>query len=325
MLAKKSKSQIEHEIKKYAPLSKDVFDPRVDVAFKKLFGAEENRDLLISLINSIVSEEDRVVHVDILNPYNLQDFKKDKLTVLDIKARDTRGQLYNIEMQVIDEDDYDKRALLYWAKMYSGQLKKAGNCSTLKKAIGIHVLNFLSIPKNQQYHNQFWVTNKESGERHFKDFELHTIELAKFANDKMLSDELKDYLGKVKTSLDRWAMFLTKHFLLDANSLPKELEDPAIKKALGALTELNFTDEERDAYESHSKWLMMEANGIRKVERESFAKGEAKGIAKGIAKEKAKAHKKAIAAAKDMLTDSVDIKKISKYTGLTEKEIRVLK
>ncbi|MDJ1305279.1 MAG: Rpn family recombination-promoting nuclease/putative transposase [Candidatus Midichloria sp.] len=52
--------------------------PRVDLAFKKIFGVEENKDLLISLINSIVSHDDQVQDVTLLNPYNPKNFKNDK-------------------------------------------------------------------------------------------------------------------------------------------------------------------------------------------------------------------------------------------------------
>ncbi len=48
-------------------------NPRVDFAFKKLFGSEENKDLLMSLINAIVSEQEQVVEVELKNPYNLAD------------------------------------------------------------------------------------------------------------------------------------------------------------------------------------------------------------------------------------------------------------
>ena len=54
--------------------------PRVDIAFKKIFGVEENKDLLISLINSVVGSEDQVSDVTLLNPYNLKNFKTDKLS-----------------------------------------------------------------------------------------------------------------------------------------------------------------------------------------------------------------------------------------------------
>ena len=114
--------------------------PRVALAFKKIFGVEENKDLLISLINSIVGEEDQVNEVTLLNPYNPKNFNKDKLSILDIKAKGEDGKRFNIEIQISDEADYDKRALYYWAKLYTEQLKVSEDYSSLSKAIGIHIL-----------------------------------------------------------------------------------------------------------------------------------------------------------------------------------------
>ncbi len=114
--------------------------PQVDIAFKKIFGVEENKDLLMSLINSIVSLEDQVSDVEILNPYNPRNFKNDTLSILDIKARNKEGTRYNIEIQISDEADYDKRALYYWAKLYSEQLEKSKDYALLNKAIGIHII-----------------------------------------------------------------------------------------------------------------------------------------------------------------------------------------
>ena len=134
--------------------------PRVDIAFKKLFGVEENKDILISLINSIVSEEDQVVNVTLLNPYNVEDFKGDKGSVLDVKAEAADGRRFNIEMQVSNEGDYDKRALYYWARLYTEQLKTSDDYIGLSKAIGIHILNFTSITETEDYHNVFRIKEK---------------------------------------------------------------------------------------------------------------------------------------------------------------------
>ena len=132
--------------------------PRIDIAFKKIFGVEENKDLLISLINSIVSNDDQVADVTLLNPYNPKNFKQDKLSILDIKAKGADGKRFNIEIQISDEADYDKRALYYWAKLYTEQLRVSQGYSSLSKAIGIHILNFTSIPEVKNYHNVFHLT-----------------------------------------------------------------------------------------------------------------------------------------------------------------------
>jgi len=257
--------------------------PRVDIAFKKIFGVEENKDLLISLINSIVCSQDQVSDVTLLNPYNPQNFKTDKLSILDIKAQGIDGKRFNIEIQISDEADYDKRALFYWGKLYTEQLKISQDYSLLSKAIGIHILNFTSIPGEVKYHNVFHIREKDSGLVYFKDLELHTIELNKFTHDS--KDELSDIIAKVKNSLDMWVAFLTRNDLLDRRNLPKELDNPSLKKALNVLEAMNFGPEERDFYEDHLKWLRIEANTLKKIREEGKEEGieigEARGEARG--------------------------------------------
>ncbi|NDB85449.1 MAG: Rpn family recombination-promoting nuclease/putative transposase [Alphaproteobacteria bacterium] len=256
-------------------------NPRVDIAFKKIFGVEENKDLLVSLINSIVGQEDQVSDITLLNPYNPKHFKSDKLSILDIKATNQDGKRFNIEIQITDNADYDKRALYYWAKIYTEQLRVAEDYSKLEKAIGIHILNFTSIPEATKYHNVFHIAEKDTGILYFKDLELHTIELKKFSDN---SDEsLTEILPKVKNALDMWSAFLTRNDLLNPDNLPQELNDLNLKKAINVLNVMNFSDEERDAYEDRLKWLRDEASAILHSEKKGIAKGIEIGMEKGLA------------------------------------------
>lgn len=289
--------------------------PRIDIAFKKIFGVEENKDLLISLINSIVSAEDQVEDITLLNPYNSKSFKKDKLSILDIKAEGTKGKRFNIEIQISDEADYDKRALYYWAKLYTEQLKSAQGYSSLTKAIGIHILNFTSIPQAKDYHNVFHITERREGFTYFEDLELHTIELNKFSSN--ANEKLTDIVSKVKSRLDMWSAFLTRNDLLRADTLPKELNDAHLKKAIKVLEVMNFTTEERNFYEDHLKWMMIEASTIRKAEEKAEARGKAKGKIEGRIEEK-------IEIAKKMLANNLSIPDISDLTGLSYEEISKL-
>jgi len=289
----------------------EKINPRVDLAFKKIFGTEGNKDLLISLINSIVGEEDQVVDITLLNPYNQKNFKNDKLSILDIKAEGSDGKKFNIEIQITDEADYDKRALYYWAKLYGDQLKESEDYSKLEKVIGIHILNFTSIPKSEKYHNAFSITEKETGLHYFKQLELHTIELKKFTDQ--LGKEFEDIGSKIQTSLDLWSAFLTRNDLLSTAKLSRSLDDAPIKKAIEVLNVMNFTKEEREAYEDHLKWLRIEANSLKKAEE----KGVAKGMEKGRKEEK-------LEIARNMLNESLPIEKIAALTGLTEKEVKNL-
>jgi predicted transposase/invertase (TIGR01784 family) len=314
-------------------------NPRIDLAFKRIFGVEENKDLTIALLNSIISEEDQVEDITLLNPYNPKHFAEDKLSILDIKARGCNGKLFNIEIQVTDESDYDKRALYYWGKVYTEQLKQGQDYGKLEKAIGIHILNFTSILENKKYHNVFRLTEVEDGFVYFKDIELHTIELNKFENQ--LPEKLNDLVKKIKTSLDVWSSFLTKYDLLNPEKLPKELDNPQLKKALEVLEHINMRDEEREAYENRLKWLRVETNalnkkynqgkeeglkegearGIEKGKKEGLKEGEAKGIEKG--KEEGKREEKRTLA-RALLQLGQDSAFVAKAKGLSTSEVENL-
>lgn len=291
-------------------------DPRVDLAFKKIFGVEENKDLLISLINAIVSKEDQVSDVTLLNPYNPQSFYKDKLSILDIKAKGHDGKRFNIELQISDDADYDKRALYYWGKLYTEQLKSGSDYEQLSKAIGIHILNFVSIPNTKKYHNVFNIREKETNIEYFKDLELHTIELKKFVAQ--AEGGVSEIALKVKTALDMWTAFLTRRDLLNRDNLPQELDGDSLDKAISVLEVMNFSAEEREAYEGHLKWLMVEQNTLKKAKNDGFNEGKTAGMAAGI-------EEGIEIVAKNLLAIGVSIMDITKSTGLTEDQIRNLK
>ena len=255
-----------------------------------------------------MTEADQVSELTLLNPYNAKDFKDQKLSILDIKAKGLCGKRFNIEIQISDEADYDKRALFYWAKMYTEQLKVAEDYGSLSKAIGIHILNFISIPETKRYHNVFHITEKDSGFLYFKDLELHTIELKKFSADP--EEPLSELLSKIKTSLDRWLAFLTRHDLLVRDNLPKVLDDRNLQKALSVLEVMNFNAQEQEMYEGHLKWLRIQANTLKKYGREKMEEGVAQGIAQGQ-------HAEKLAIAKNLLSLGLAKEKIAQATNLS--------
>ena len=137
-------------------------------------------------------------------------------------------------------------------------------------------------------------------------------------------------LGKSIESARQLSTLLTRHDLLKADHLPKELDDENLKKALHVLDVLNFSKEERELYEDHLKWLRIEANTLKKAtekalsegisigKQEGISIGEARGIEKGI-------EKRNLEVAINMLKQKLDDKLISSVTGLNLGEIAKLK
>ena len=273
-------------------------NPRVDFAFKKLFGSEENKDLLISLINAIVSEQEQVVEVQLKNPYNLADYRAGKMSILDIKAKSGAGLWFNVEMQISEDYNFDKRAIYYWAKLVTEQLSEGMMFKELKKTISINILDFNFVPDTREVHNCYKIINTATGkdDKLHDIFELHYIELKKFT---------KSY-QQISSALDRWSTFLTKAHDLDKNNIPKELvSDQAIVKAIAAVDRM-FDEEERLVYETRMQSL---ADVESKI-----ASAEEKGMEKGREKER---HDMAL----KLVQQGVAINVIAEVSGLTETEI----
>nr|WP_052315010.1 PD-(D/E)XK nuclease family transposase [Thiocystis violascens] len=97
-------------------------DPKIDCVFKALLGADANRALLLHFLNAILGPAlaAPIAEVEILNPYNDKEFLDDKLSIVDVKARDLRA-----------------RILYAWADLYSAQLSTGADYRTLKPTYAI--------------------------------------------------------------------------------------------------------------------------------------------------------------------------------------------
>ncbi len=99
-------------------------NPKTDIAFKKIFGSEQSKDILISFLNSMLYDSQPVIEdLEILNPYLAPRIRGVKETYLDIKAKITGNKTAIVEMQVLNVAGFEKRILYNAAKSYSIQLK----------------------------------------------------------------------------------------------------------------------------------------------------------------------------------------------------------
>ena len=288
-------------------------NPRVDFVFKKLFGTEESKDILIDLINSIVSEKDTVSDLELRNPYNEKQFLEDKRSVLDIKARSAQGKWYDIEMQVLPEDWFAKRSLYYWSRLYSEQLQEGKHYRDLTKTICINILNFSQLHDEPSYHNVYKVKNITSNSELLDEFELHFIELRKY--DESLADSLK-------TALDRWVNFLKLAGVYDSETMPEELKaSPPVRKAMNLLERLSATKEERAIYDDRLKWIRDVESSLETMEQRGRELGRAEGIEIGREQGLEQAKKEN---ARRMLRKGMSIADVSEYADLPEDEVRLL-
>ncbi|NMM61709.1 Rpn family recombination-promoting nuclease/putative transposase [Clostridium sp. P21] len=282
-------------------------NPKVDFAFKKLFASEENKDILMAFINSLLREEEQIKDIELKNPYNIANYRKGKMTILDIKAVDEKGTWYDIEMQLAEQGFYDKRAFYYWAKVYSDQIESGNDFELLRKTIAINILDFNYLDE-ENFHNVYKVYNEKTKKEFSNIFEMHFIELNKFKKD------FKD----LKTALDRWVAFLNRAYEIDKDKIPEELAaDENVKKAIEKLDIMYLDKEEREIYETDLKALMVHKAELKTAEK----KGREEGIKEGI---KEGENKKAIEIAKNLINLNIDIETIIKVSGLSKDDIEEL-
>ena len=213
-------------------------DVKNDIAFRKIFGSESQKKVLISFLNAILEFEGKksIKSISILNPYQLPMLRGGKVTIVDIKAKDQSGNNYLIEMQVAEKDGFSKRALYYLTKGYNDQIERGDEYKKLKPAIFIGILNFKQT-KNTNYISRNLILDVETGENTIRDVQFVFIELPKF----------KKTLKELNSLTDKWIYFIKNSENL--NIVPEGVDDEGLQTAYKSANQETWDKMERDAYD----------------------------------------------------------------------------
>ncbi|WP_283723996.1 Rpn family recombination-promoting nuclease/putative transposase [Clostridium perfringens] len=277
-----------------------LLNPQIDFVFKKIFGTEKNKPILINFLNAVIKPTTPIKDVEIKNNDIDKDFIEDKFSRLDVKATTSNKEHINIEIQVKNEYNMIQRTLYYWSKMYSEQIQNRDNYSKLERTVCINILNFKYL-KNDKYHNAYRLKEITSNEELTDLQEIHFIELPKF-------NEIgnKEYVENVEKmdALEKWLEFLVEP---ESNTVRQlELSNEEIKLAKSELYRLSMDSKEREQYNMREKAIHDRIYALENS-REN-------GIKEGIEK-----------VVKESLSQGLEISLISKITGLSEEEIIKLK
>lgn len=213
-------------------------DIKNDIAFRKIFGNENKKIILISFLNSVMKlkDQDAIEDVDILNPYQLPIIKNLKASIIDVKARDKKGKTYIIEMQVAEPDGLDKRLLYYASKEYSQQIESGEYYTKLKPVIFIGIFDF-KFTEGDKYLSHHGVCDVENGERTIKDMDFYFIELPKFTK----------LLTELTEITDKWIFFIKEAENL--NVIPQNIDDEGLREAYQDANKHSWEKEELEAYD----------------------------------------------------------------------------
>ncbi|MFZ4664944.1 MAG: Rpn family recombination-promoting nuclease/putative transposase [Prochlorotrichaceae cyanobacterium] len=248
-------------------------NPLTDFGFKRIFGTELNKDLLIDFLNVILPLPHRVRDLTYINTENLGNTPIDRKAVFDLYCEGEDGEKFIVEMQKAKHDFFKDRSVYYATFPIQEQAKKGEWDYKLEPVYTVGVLDFIFNDHKNDTTLLHIVELKDQECRVFYEkLKFIYIELPKFTKT---IDELTDHF-------DKW-LYLLRH-LPDLEYPPVPLQNNVFMQLFEVAEIANFSREERSAYENSLKYYRDMHGVINTARREGMRKGMKKGIEKGIEK-----------------------------------------
>ena len=281
-------------------------DPKNDFAFKRIFGTEKNKDILIHFLNDMLTFKDRALIQDVTFLKTIQDPEtaSKKTSIVDILCKDEKDNRYIVEMQVAKEKGFEKRAQYYASKAYISQANAGGEYHNLREVIFLAIAEFIMFPKKKHWKSEHVILDKDSYEHDLKDFSFTFLELPKFQKS----------IDELSTISDKWMYFFKNAEETTESDLEKLVgKDMIIERAYDELDRFHWNEEELLTYDQAEKYEGAYIASMAQKYDEGLEKVLEKGREEGIEK-----------VARSMLSKGIDVEIIASVTGLTPQAIRQL-
>ena len=237
-------------------------DPKIDFAFKKIFGSSDSKDILINFLNAILYEAQPLIEdLEIIDSQPENPTLGAQETRLDVKATINGDRIALVEIQLINVPSFGNRVLYNAAKSYSQQLTGKDRYERLKTVISLKIADFEMFENQPEFMSRFVFQEKEQQfECPDTAIELVFIELPKFSKE----------LAALETTADQWIYFIKNTSTLE--TVPETLSAvPEIQKALRIAREDNFTQEELKELQKQELWIRDQQIAIE-IAREQVTK-----------------------------------------------------
>jgi len=273
-------------------------NPFTDFGFKKIFGSEESKPLLISFLNDLLPLKNKIISLEFKNIEKLGLLEEDRRAIFDIYCRDEKNQEFIVELQRAKQEHFQDRAAYYASFLIQDQAKKGKWDFDTLPIYFIGILDFsLASFSDDNYLHFGQITDIHSQKVMFEKLNFIYIEMAKF---KKSESELSGHL-------EWWLYFLRE--LVTFDEVPTEFQGDIIENAFELAKLANMSYEDRHAYELSLKYYRDFINVIDTAKKEAKEEGKEEGKRE---------------AAKVLKENNVDLSLIMIATGLSAEEIEQL-
>ncbi|MBR7019231.1 MAG: PD-(D/E)XK nuclease family transposase [Prevotella sp.] len=277
-------------------------NPFTDVGFKKIFGQEINKDLLIDFLNSLLKGERVINNVTFLDKEQVGEFKDDRSLIYDVYCETDSGEKIIVEMQNQPQPYFKSRSIYYAAQSVARQGERGSLWNFDVKAVYcISFLNFRQAGISEKFRTDIALMDMQSRLQFSDKIRLIYLQLPLFTKE----------VRECENQFERWIYVLKNMEKL--NRYPFEIKDKVFKKLIETCDVASWTREERIKYD---RALKRYRDTIAVMEGQKM-EGRAEGIKEGEKKAQ-------LTIARNFKQSGIPVDVIAQNTGLSVEEINNL-
>lgn len=281
-------------------------NPFTDYGFKKLFGEEPNKDLLLDFLNELLKEEQgEIKALTYLKNEHLGTGELDRKAIFDLYCENERGEKFIVELQKTKQNFFKDRTVYYSTFPIREQAKRAEWTYELKAVYTVAILDFVFDEDKAEplkYRYDVKLTDTETCKVFYDKLTFIYLEMPKFNKS----------VDELETRFDKWLYVLRNLNRLDR--VPEKLRERVFEKLFEVAEIARFTPDQIRSYEDSLKYYRDMKNSLDTAFEEGREEGRKEGIAKGIEQ-----------VARLMLSNGASPEDVMQYTGLSAEQVERIK
>ena len=287
----------------------DIYiNPFTDFGFKKLFGEEPNKELLISLLNTLLPEHHQIEDIEYTRNEQQGASQLDRKAIFDLSCTSPTGERFIVELQKAKQNYFKDRSVYYATFPVQEQAMRGDWDFKLSAVYTIGILDFIFDEDRQEGNQEVLHTVQLKNQHGDVFYDKLTFIYLTLPNFTKQADELK-------TMQDKW-FYAFKH-LHELDHIPSALQERVFKHLFKAAQIAQFEPKEREAYENSLKYYRDLKNVTDTAHEAGVEEGFEQGLEQGLEQGKQKVARK-------MLQSGLAVEQVAELTELTEPQIRSL-
>ncbi len=293
-------------------------NPLTDYGFKRIFGSETYKELLIDFLNELIPDQGKIINLSCLITEQLGQKETDRKAVFDIYCKTDCDKYFIVELQKVRQAHFKERSIYYSTFPIQSQAVKGKWNFQLSAVYTISIVDFVLFDKNENYFHDVMLIEKQTGEVFYDKLVYKYLELPKFTKE----------LGELATNFDRWVYLLKK--LPSFENRPPELQGRVFDMLFRAAEISQLTTKEMEEYKKSITEYADVQDAILYYEQKGREEGVEIGLEKGVEKGREEGieigiEQEKIQLAKNCLKKGFSVEIISEITGLSPDQIESLK